>query len=462
MSSRWNARISEGNSSTTPLAGSAAPAPAFRSAATAAAGNAGSITVTKPAGVVAGDVLIAQVHIHRLDAITPPSGWTLVRNDELASPGDDTSKNSVYWKRAGGAEPASYVFFFADTNNAQAAILAYSGIAAAGDPVNAHGGATEASVITDNTVLAPSLAGVTAGSMLVAFSSHTDSGHTWTPPPGMTERVDAESAAAIFSMEAADQIFGAGGATGSRTATYTPATGNVLGEVNVGQMVALSPATPGGGGVFFGVAEEITDFSAIRFLFETNVFPAAQGIEPQFSSDGQNWIVFENFSSGNRVDVGSIARSEIIPVRGRFFRMVYRNGTAAQTFFRLQVILLPEADQPFPRVPEHIRIHSAVVTIASGGFQSILALTAVEAARAVEVVGYGAVPVKTNLVGAAFDYSVKLTASGDKHRFIVRGDASPSWYPVRFETGGFVPAVHVLHDQVADQSFQAFLMVREL
>jgi hypothetical protein len=39
-----------------------------------------------------------------LPTITPPSGWTLARNDANGT----AMQQAIYWKAAGSSEPASY------------------------------------------------------------------------------------------------------------------------------------------------------------------------------------------------------------------------------------------------------------------------------------------------------------------------------------------------------------------
>src|SRR5882672_11583107 len=82
--------------------------PAFRSAASATTTGA-TLTITKPSGVAANDVLIASIGLTPSSAtLTPPSGWTLVRRTNNAGP--TSNSLAVYSKVAGGSEPASYAW----------------------------------------------------------------------------------------------------------------------------------------------------------------------------------------------------------------------------------------------------------------------------------------------------------------------------------------------------------------
>ena len=87
----------------------AAPPPGaitFRGASSAANATATTLVLPKPAGVVAGDVLLAAVAARGGPAITPPAGWTLVRLDANGS----TLRQAIYVHMAGASEPASYTF----------------------------------------------------------------------------------------------------------------------------------------------------------------------------------------------------------------------------------------------------------------------------------------------------------------------------------------------------------------
>ena len=79
---------------------------AFRSAQSAGAAS-GNLTITKPSGTIATDVLIASVAARPSTVtITAPSGWTLVRRTNNTATNSNTL--AVYYQIAGASEPASY------------------------------------------------------------------------------------------------------------------------------------------------------------------------------------------------------------------------------------------------------------------------------------------------------------------------------------------------------------------
>lgn len=101
----------------------------FRSQSAVATG-ATTLTINRPSGVVDGDFLLMVLSHKGAGFATLPGGWTLVQQDVSSS-----IRGEVYWKRASG-EPASYnVTGMADVT--LGVILAYIGVLAAGDPIDA-------------------------------------------------------------------------------------------------------------------------------------------------------------------------------------------------------------------------------------------------------------------------------------------------------------------------------------
>jgi len=229
-------------------AGSSATAtgvtPAFRAAASAAT-TGSTLTITRPAGVVANDVLIAAIGVTPASAvITPPAGWTLVRRTDHAGP--TANSLAVYSKVATGAEPASYGWSVGTINFAVGGIQAFSGVDSA-NPIAVENGQTTPSGTAHAT---PNVTTGVANAMVV--TAHTfASSRTWTPPSGMTESYDRPSGANSAtgqSIAGSRVLQAASGATGAKTAT---AAGNA--DAGNTHILALRPgnvnlaiATPAG------------------------------------------------------------------------------------------------------------------------------------------------------------------------------------------------------------------------
>ncbi len=205
----------------------------FRDSATAAnSANGATVTISRPAGAVAGDLLVAQVAFHThnfVGTITPPSGWTTIRVDS------DTNHEiqGVFWKVATASEPASYVFTntTGDTNKeGSGAITAYTGVDTV-SPIDAHAATTYPSGGT--SIVGPSVTTTVPGTQLLTLVGQRSNGDL-TPAAGMAERYETFAGNQNL-VQMADQSLGAAGSTGTRTVTSTSNGSSVV------QTVAIRP-----------------------------------------------------------------------------------------------------------------------------------------------------------------------------------------------------------------------------
>ncbi len=181
---------------------------------------------------MAGDLLLAAVTIRGTSTITPPAGWTLVRDDVNAS----NLRQATYWKSATGSEPATWTWTFSGPRLAAGGIHAYSGVHAT-TPIDIHGGQANPS---GTSLTAPGVTTTVASTRLVAFYSMTTNA-TITPPPGMTERGEqiGTDPTRLTVIEGSDALQAAAGPTGTRVATAS------LAGLSIGQLIALRPAAGG-------------------------------------------------------------------------------------------------------------------------------------------------------------------------------------------------------------------------
>ena len=174
-----------------------------------------TITINKPAGVVEGDFLVAQVSIGATTAasITAPTGWTSV----AASNGNGNAiGTAVFRKFAGASEPTSYTFGgIGLTAAASGGISAYTGVDPT-SPVAAsaiQGNTGNGSSNGDQIMVAPTV-NASAGGLLLAYFARAAS--TDIPAPaGMTQRF--LTAAASPRSAGHDETTPSGVATGPRT-----------------------------------------------------------------------------------------------------------------------------------------------------------------------------------------------------------------------------------------------------
>jgi chitodextrinase len=212
--------------SVTTLSGSEPPPASgvsFVGAATATSATT-SVSVAAPAGVQAGDVLVAAVSVRGSTTITAPSGWTRVRLDAQGT----TMVQGIYTKVASGSDASAWTVSRAYGTVVQ--VLAYRGVDTTA-PVVASG----AALSTTTTITSPSVASV-ANSRVVTIAGIARTA-TLAPASPLTERSEITTTASAtykVTADAADTTT-AGTTSGAFT---TIANGSAGG---IGQTVTLRP-----------------------------------------------------------------------------------------------------------------------------------------------------------------------------------------------------------------------------
>jgi hypothetical protein len=207
----------------------AAKAAPFR-AAVAGQANATTVTLTIPAAVEAGDGLIASLSYANTAALTSPAGWTV-----LATATQGTLTSVLYSRAAGASDAGTTVTWTVSVaSRVVAAIVAYQGTDTA-SPVSGF-----ASAVSTAAVVSPPLTTTTDGCAEVQIVTQRGAATgAWTPPGGLTERIDEVNAGGGgLSLAVADATTGVptGSALGSDT--WTPA---VPSTAYVAWTVALQP-----------------------------------------------------------------------------------------------------------------------------------------------------------------------------------------------------------------------------
>lgn len=201
------------------------------------------LTIARPAGTVSGDVMVASIAVRPSSVIiTPPAGWA-AQAAALQNAAGNSSRQQIFYRVAGGAEPATYTWLFDSAHTgAVGGIVSYSGVDIAA-PFDAFGGNLTPQG-GDSNLQHRALAVTTtvADAMLISTHSFT-SAETWTPPAGMTERVDAASQATPnavgIALEMNEVLQAAAGPTGDKVAT---AAGS--GDTGSATLMALRPSVP--------------------------------------------------------------------------------------------------------------------------------------------------------------------------------------------------------------------------
>lgn len=162
----------------------------FRSAATAANGAAPALmTISKPAGVVDGDVMVASVVISADKTILAgPGGWTLLDSKVTGSATGDC-RHAVYY-RVAASEGATYVWDFSGGADCAGVIVAYTGTSAT--PIDAYTSQLMAGSTTTHT--APSVTPSSDTPVIMAYGVNPfyNGDTTFTTPSGLTVRAEAD------------------------------------------------------------------------------------------------------------------------------------------------------------------------------------------------------------------------------------------------------------------------------
>jgi RHS repeat-associated protein len=210
----------------------------FRAAASAATSTA-TLTISRPTGTAANDVMIAAIGVRPATAtISAPSGWTLVRRTDNTT--GQTNSLAVFSKIAGASEPGSYAFVTGAVESV-GGIQSFANVDTA-SPIDVENGQATATSLTHAT---PSVTTTVANAMVV--SAHTfATSTTWSPPSGMTEGFDRQYQPVDTnegqSIEGSYVLQPAAAATGTKTATAAGATGAE--DKGVTHILALKPPAP--------------------------------------------------------------------------------------------------------------------------------------------------------------------------------------------------------------------------
>ncbi len=169
-----------------------------------------AIPITKPAGVTAGNVLIVTITASGSDvAITPPAGWVLVASNPA---GGANCGSIVYYKVAGAAEPASYLFTSGSGTWPAWVITNFTGTFS-NPPLD-----TSSATVT-GAYTAQAINTSADNEMVVMVTNSGNGAQAWTAPAGMTStnpgNINCTSAQMYYAKQAL------AGSTGAKTAKPT-------------------------------------------------------------------------------------------------------------------------------------------------------------------------------------------------------------------------------------------------
>lgn len=138
-----------------------------------------TLTVPRPQGVVAGDVLVATVGVMGPGQVSAPSGWTLIR-----STGSSTVRQASFYRVVGSGEGTDDTLFSSTTAGMKGGMTAYTGVDASA-PIDASNDLVGPS----GDATAPSVTTTRAGAAIVVASTHRgDNGTDLSEPTGTIVR----------------------------------------------------------------------------------------------------------------------------------------------------------------------------------------------------------------------------------------------------------------------------------
>lgn len=202
----------------------------------------GAVTVSKPSGVLVGDILIAAILFAGGSGVSlaAPAGW-----GQLSRVDNGTALGlAVYCRYAVSAEPSSYTWNLTGGAAVAGGVTGYySNAGQFQRSVQAVSASTPSG--TNHAVgalVAPGGAGDSVASVL-AYGVLADT--TWTPPSGLTERMDVPLAG-ILTLGTSD-VFGAGGSSyGGYTAVSAAAAVGAVVHLEIMEGGIKQPAGFGG------------------------------------------------------------------------------------------------------------------------------------------------------------------------------------------------------------------------
>lgn len=164
--------------------------PAFATAGTYLVGaTVATANVPVPAGVAAGDVLVVGIYKEiAIDITTIPVGFVEFIGSPALVSGTHLHNLHAFYKRATAADSGTYDFAWVGNAWREASCIRITGAISSGNVDDGTNSAVRTTTTAANTP-AVSVTTTTADTLLVWLATNW-SGGAWTPPTGMTERVD--------------------------------------------------------------------------------------------------------------------------------------------------------------------------------------------------------------------------------------------------------------------------------
>jgi len=201
-----------------------------RSASSIGGNGVSSVILTKPTGVVAGDLLVLVAHNDpdgSASSITSPAGFTRLTgfSESIADYDNAGGKGKIWYRVAtsGDVSASNYTVGVDSNTSSVVEMLCVTGQALT-NPFNA-GPTFSTNPTTDSTHVAPSVTPSVNDALLICgASAFSNSGaRTYTPPSGMTEQTDQQADPTDFLWAStASLVLSGGSGTPTGTKAFTP------------------------------------------------------------------------------------------------------------------------------------------------------------------------------------------------------------------------------------------------
>jgi hypothetical protein len=168
-----------------------------------------SVSLAKPAGTEANDILLVRLGVVHTPTITTPAGWTKIAQTEIGSPADQVE--AWYWLRYSSGGP--WTFEWSSSQEYSISCVAYRGCETSASPIDVF--LVEKGVVSGKTVSHPGLTTTHAEELLVLTCSNevgffwSAIGGSWSSRSSTLQELWEDKPAAIA------------GATGSVSASMT-------------------------------------------------------------------------------------------------------------------------------------------------------------------------------------------------------------------------------------------------
>ncbi len=190
-------------------------APAFGTKSNAGGSAGTSFVPSRPTSTADGEILIVELSKDNTDAVTWPSGWTILAEDT-----NDTFYLGVGWKRA-SSEPTSWTWSWTNSTWRDGAVYRYTGGVSSGSPIDPDPPAAITHAASVLSIATNSNTTLTANTVRVALHNSKAINAWGSETAGYTIRQNTAS----NEIHMMDQAFVGPGSTGTASAANNSPSG---------------------------------------------------------------------------------------------------------------------------------------------------------------------------------------------------------------------------------------------